>query len=206
MINFVMMSANFHHMEDIVRLAARLGVDQVNFKQCEVIRGEHGRGFGLFGAAETKQIRQLQKNLSRAIRLARNLGVLTTALAFTPSERPVCEQDPRDSAFICYDGTVAPCISLANGGITTFLGREMNMPPVNFGRVTEKGLLELWQTDACRFFRERFENRVRAYEEAFLSGLIGDSRHTPERLIEAAVKRMPKAPEGCQICHYLYSI
>jgi len=206
MINFVMMSANFHHVEDIVRLAARLGVDQVNFKQCEVIRGEHGRDYGLFGPDETREIRRLQKNLSRAIRLARKLGALTTALSFTPRERPVCEQDPRDSAFIRYDGTVAPCISLADGGITTFLGREANMRPVTFGRVTEKDLLELWQTDGCTFFRERFENRVRAYEEAFLGGLIGDSRHTPRRLLEAAIRKMPEAPEGCRVCHYLYGI
>jgi MoaA/NifB/PqqE/SkfB family radical SAM enzyme len=33
MINFVMMSENLHQLEHIVRLAAQLGVDQVNFKQ-----------------------------------------------------------------------------------------------------------------------------------------------------------------------------
>jgi MoaA/NifB/PqqE/SkfB family radical SAM enzyme len=47
MINFVLMDLNFHQIEDIVRLASRLGVDQLNFKQCEVIRGERGKGHGL---------------------------------------------------------------------------------------------------------------------------------------------------------------
>jgi len=44
MINFVLMDMNFHQVDEIVRLAARLGVDQVNFKQCDVIRGKEGKG------------------------------------------------------------------------------------------------------------------------------------------------------------------
>ena len=43
MINFVLMNTNFHQVEEIVRLAARLGVDQVNFNQCDVIRGAGGQ-------------------------------------------------------------------------------------------------------------------------------------------------------------------
>ncbi|NNL76098.1 MAG: SDR family NAD(P)-dependent oxidoreductase, partial [Desulfobacterales bacterium] len=118
MINFVLMDMNFHQVEDIVRLAARLGVDQINFKQCDVIRGESGKGHGLFKAEETKEIRRLRNLLEKARRLAKKLNILTTAFSFTPEERPVCEQDPRDSLFIRYDGRVAPCINLAIGGPT----------------------------------------------------------------------------------------
>ena len=120
MINFVLMDLNFHQVEEIVRLAARLGVDQINFKQCDVIRGESGKGHGLFRAEETKEIRRLKKTLGKARRLAKKLNILTTAFSFTPEEKPVCEQDPRDSMFVRYDGTVAPCINLAIGGPTTF--------------------------------------------------------------------------------------
>jgi MoaA/NifB/PqqE/SkfB family radical SAM enzyme len=42
MINFVLMDLNIHQVQDMVRLAVKLGVDQVNFKQCDVIRGEAG--------------------------------------------------------------------------------------------------------------------------------------------------------------------
>ena len=61
MINFVLMDLNFHQVEDIVRLASRLGVDQLNFKQCEVIRGESGKGHGLFGARGNKENSPLKK-------------------------------------------------------------------------------------------------------------------------------------------------
>jgi len=206
MINFTMMSRNVHQLEAIVRLASDLGVDQVNFKQCEVIRGEHGKGFGVFDKEETPETRRLEKAISRAKKLARSLGVQTTVSSFVPAQRPVCEQDPRDSMFIRYDGSVAPCISLANGGVTTFLGEEVPMPSVCFGKLPKDDLMKLWDTRTCRFYRERFEQRVRAYEETFLQGLIGDSMRSPQRLQEAALKSMEEAPEGCRVCHFLYGI
>jgi MoaA/NifB/PqqE/SkfB family radical SAM enzyme len=63
MINFVLMHMNFHQVDEIVQLADRLGVDQVNFKQCDVIRGKEGRGYGLFASEETKEIRRLKKSV-----------------------------------------------------------------------------------------------------------------------------------------------
>ena len=206
MINFVMMPANFHQVEDIVRLAAQLGADQVNFKQCEVIRSEHGKGRGLFGPRETKEIRLFQKSLARARGLAKKLKVRTTASSFAPREIPVCEQDPMDSVFISYEGKVAPCINLAYGGPTTFLGRDVNMPGVCYGKLPERDLIELWNDEACAAFRERFRGRVKAYREVFLNGLMKGSHLTPDRLLEEALKKMPKAPEGCTVCHYLHGI
>ena len=47
-------------MEEIVRLAGRLGVDQVNFKQCDVIRDKAGKNLGLFAPGETGEIRKLR--------------------------------------------------------------------------------------------------------------------------------------------------
>jgi MoaA/NifB/PqqE/SkfB family radical SAM enzyme len=155
MINFVLMDMNFHQLEDIVRLAAQLGVDQLNFKQCDVIRGESGKGHGLFEIEETKDIRRLKKILGKARRLAGKLNMATTAFAFTPEERSVCQQDPRDSLFIRYDGFAAPCINLAIGGPTTFLGQEVRMPNVHYGRLPNTDLMELWQSESCEFYRQQ---------------------------------------------------
>ena len=206
MINFVLMSMNFHQAEEIIRLAARLGADQVNFKQCDVIREEHGKGLGLFASEETKEVRRFKKDLSRARHLARKLKIQTTAFSFTPEEQPVCEQDPRDSVFIRYDGETAPCINLAIGGPTTFLGREVTMPTVHYGHLPESDLPDLWQTETCKFYRERFQNRVQAHEDTYVESLMSGSRSGPERLKEAALEAMPEAPEGCRVCHYLYDI
>ncbi len=206
MINFVMMPHNFHQVEHIVRLAAQLGVDQVNFKQCEVIRGEHGKGHGLFGKKETKETRSRQKQLDRALRLAKKLGIQTTASPFTPTERPVCEQDPRDSVFISYEGEVAPCINLIKGGPTVFLGRETVMPSVSYGCLPDIDLLEMMKSQTCKIYQGGFDQRARVYEQVSMHVLMTDSMPTPEKIMQEALRNMPEAPEGCRECHYLYGI
>jgi MoaA/NifB/PqqE/SkfB family radical SAM enzyme len=205
MINFVMMPTNFHQTEMIVDLAAELGVDQVNFKQCDVIRGEHGRGLGLFSSESTRETRRMEKVLKRARRRAKKKGLSTTAFSFTPTEQPVCEQDPRNSVFIRYEGSVAPCINLAIGGPSTFLGKNVVLPKVHYGRLPEQDLAELWESHTCRFYREIFGKRVEIYEEQFTRGFVGGGQ-SPQKLQEAAEKSMPQAPEGCRVCHYLYDI
>lgn len=204
MINFVLMPINYHQVEEIVRLACQLGVDQVNFKQCDVIRDEHGKGFGLFAYRETREIRRLEKTLAKARRLARKLKVQTTSFPFTPEELPVCDQDPRNSMFIRHDGTVAPCINQAVGGPTTFLGTDVAMPRAHYGALPQENLLELWSSKMCRFFRMRFQDRVKTYEQTLTNMMAGSSSR--EKLLETARQAMPPAPKGCRICHYLFNI
>ncbi len=205
-INFVIMDINFHQMEEMVRLAASLGVDQLNFKQCDVIRGEHGKGHGLFESEETKEIRRLKKSLAKARRLAKKLNLKTTAFSFTPEELPVCEQDPRNSVFIRHDGLVGPCINLAVGGPTTFLGEAVVMPVVHYGSVLSQDLNSLWESEPCVFYRETFEGRVASHEKSLMQSLVGSSGGGRERTLREARESMPHAPEGCRVCHYLYDI
>jgi MoaA/NifB/PqqE/SkfB family radical SAM enzyme len=206
MINFVLMDMNIHQMEAIVQLAARLGVDQVNFKQCDVIRGHEGKGFGLFASEETREIRRLQKSMEKTRRLAKKLNVATTAFAFTPQELAVCEQDPRDSLFIRYDGTVAPCINLALGGPTTFLREEVTMPSVHYGRLPGDDLMDLWETESCRFYRDRFQQRVEKQDNIIINGLLAGGGGNRARVLQEAREAMPQPPQGCNVCHYLYDI
>ncbi len=206
MLNFVIMDINAHQMEDIVKLADRLGVDQINFKQCDVIRDQEGKGFGLFASEETKEIRRLQKSLDKARRLAKKLDIETTAFAFTPEELAVCEQDPRDSLFIRYDGTVAPCINLALGGPTTFLGEEVTIPSVHYGKLPQDDLMDLWETESCQFYRQIFQERVEKFDNIIMNGLLGSSGSNRVKVMRQAREAMPDPPKGCNVCHYLYDI
>jgi len=206
MINFVLMDINFHQIEDIVRLAAQLGVDQLNFKQCDVIRGESGKGHGLFGVEETKNIRRLKKSLGKARRLAKKLNIATTAFAFIPEERSVCVQDPRDSLFIRYDGLAAPCINLAIGGPSTFLGKEVIMPNVHYGRLPDTDLMELWQSETCEHYRQKFEHRTKKHDEAIVTCMLRTSGSNRLKALQEAKNAMPEPPRGCNVCHYLYDI
>jgi MoaA/NifB/PqqE/SkfB family radical SAM enzyme len=206
MINFVLMEINVHQVEEMVRLSARLGVDQVNFKQCDVIRDKQGKGHGLFAREETGNIRRLQKALNKARRLAKKLNVQTTASPFTPQELPVCDQDPRDSLFIRYDGTLAPCINLALGGPTTFLGKAEIIPSVHYGQLPGDDLMKMWQSDSCRYYRDKFQERVEKQEKSILNSLLGGSGGNRSKMLKEARDAMPDPPQGCNVCHYLYDI
>jgi MoaA/NifB/PqqE/SkfB family radical SAM enzyme len=204
--NFVMMKENVSEMEGIVRLAAALDVDQVIFKHCDVVRGEEGRRFGLFGPQADREIRRHEKALGRARKIAKKLGVETAAFSFVPDELPVCGQDPRRSLFVAHDGRVAPCINLAIGGSTWFLGEEVEMPTVTYGRLPEQRLLDLWESEICRLYRDRFEARVGIYNARLSEVSFARSLTGLEEALEAARKAMPPAPGGCRICHYLHDI
>lgn len=206
MFNFVMMPTNIDESQDIVRLAADLQVDQVNFKQCDVARGGQERHLGLFAAKADGETRRHEKTLAKARKLARKLGIETTAFAFVPEELPVCDQDPRNSLFIRYDGRVSPCINLAIGGPSCFLGEDVVMPSVHYGRLPDEDLVDLWKSVSCEFYRKRFEDRVKAHDTELSRANFEPSLIKLEEAFADARKAMPEAPEGCRTCHYLYDI
>jgi MoaA/NifB/PqqE/SkfB family radical SAM enzyme len=201
-----LMPDNIGYLEKIVDLAADLGVNQINFKQCDVIRGEHGRNFGLFASKETREIRKFKKSLGKARRKAKKRQIQTTAFSFVPDELPVCSQDPRESLFVRHDGYVAPCINLAMGDETSFLGNDVKMPTVHYGRLQDNDLMELWDTANCRLYRERFNKRSQAYDAVLGHSSFEASFIKLNEALTAAKKAMPEALEGCKVCHYLYDI
>ena len=206
MINFVMMRSNHHQLEKIIQLAHELGVEQVNFKQCDVIRGNHGEGHGLFESQVSKHIKQLQKALAKASRRARKLKIKTTAYSFVPDEQPVCDQDPRSSLFVRYDGRVSPCINLAFGGPSSFLGQDVVFPHIVYGRLPDDTLLDIWEGEKAGLFRRSFSQRVKTHDAALAAADLGRDIIKLKEAFRQAVEAMPPAPDGCRKCHYLYNI
>ncbi len=206
MVNFVMMPTNIEELQDFVRLAAGLQVDQVNFKQCDVVRSGEERKLGLFASKAGRETRRHEKTLAKARKLARKLGIETTAFAFVPDELSVCDQDPRNSLFVRYDGQVAPCINLAVGGPSCFLGENVVMPAVHYGRLPDEDLDTLWRTESCQFYRKRFEERVKTHDRELAQANFEPSLIKLEEAFAKARQAMPQAPEGCRTCHYLYDI
>jgi MoaA/NifB/PqqE/SkfB family radical SAM enzyme len=206
MLNFVMMTVNAHQLEEIVRLADKLGVNQVNFKQCDVSRGDNGKCFGLYAPEETKGVKIMQKSLDRAENLARKLNITTTAFSFTPEELSVCDQDPRSSMFISYNGSVSPCINLAIGGPSAFLGDDVEIPTVSYGSLPSQSLEELWETNTCEIYKKRFRERVIINNAVLQRSDLGHDLIKLQEAFDKAIEAMPDPPNGCEICHYLYGV
>jgi short-subunit dehydrogenase/MoaA/NifB/PqqE/SkfB family radical SAM enzyme len=206
MINFVAMPQNLHQLVDMVDLASRLGVDVLNIKQADVVRGEHGRGFALFASEAERERRSFERAVTAARRRARSLGVEVESVGAAPEEQPVCEQDPRTSLFVRHDGAIAPCINQAYGGPTQFLGRDETMPELHWGRLPDDDIDEVWQRPACAAMRERFAARVEAYEGALSHAGFEHSPLALEQTLRDAREQMPPAPDGCRVCHYLHGL
>lgn len=206
MINFLMMPATVFQLEEMVRLSACLGVDVLQLKQADVSRGEAGSGFALFHHRDDKQLHQLRRAVHRAQRLGEKLGIEVTQPGFQPEEVPICGQDPRTSLFVRFDGVVAPCINLAIGGPSSFLGEPVEFPAVHYGRLPENTLTEIWNSDLCRFYRKTFNERERAHEKALAGEDFPPDLHAMQEAFSRAIDAMPPAPEGCRTCHYLYGL
>ena len=184
-----------------MHLAADLGVGRINFKQCDVVRGVNGNGFGLFGQRHEKKIQALEKQLKKACRLAERLGVETTAFSFFPDELPVCDQDPVHSLFVARDGSVAPCINTAYGGPSRFFQDAVMLPRLIFGRLPEQDLMAIWLSERCVSFRDRCARREQAYHRVLARSQFDASFIKLEETFQAArdamsprSKRVPGLP------------
>lgn len=204
----VMMPENMGQLGGMVELAADIGADQINFKQCDVIRESTPRGLSLFAGEQLGRLKERQRLLDKALARARGLGIKTTAFSFAPDELPACDMDPSGSLFVAYDGRVGPCINHAYGGATSFLGQEAKMPEVCYGRLPQQDLLDIWErSEECLFFRRRFAQRVQAYNQALKRADLDEpSLYKLNRALDQAKKAMPPAPAGCDVCHYLYDV
>jgi hypothetical protein len=107
--------------------------------------------------------------------------------------------------FVRHDGRVSPCINVAIGGPSTFLGRDVIIPNVHYGRLPEQDLMELWENRTCRLYRENFARRVKAFDDTVMQNLVGGSS-SRQIALQKAHDAMPAPPDGCEICHYLYDI
>ena len=67
-------------------------------------------------------------------------------------------------------------------------------------------LMELWESDTCKFYRRQFEQRVAKHDGTIVDLLVRSSGSNRERTLKAARQAMPDPPQGCNVCHYLYDI
>ena len=92
------------------------------------------------------------------------------------------------------------------GGETTFMGKTASMPTVVYGQLEDQDLVEIWQSETCRYYREVFEQRDRVFTEGVGDCSMDDCVFTLIETLEDTKKSMPAPPEGCGVCHYLYDI
>ena len=81
-----------------------------------------------------------------------------------PKRVGFCEARPLDALHITWDGFVTPCVYLTlpvRGDTMTKVheGESYRIPITRFGNVKESELLDIWNSEAYKKFREPFEGR-----------------------------------------------
>ena len=196
MMVFVMMQQNYHELPRYVDLARELGVEQVIFKNLDVILKDEDDQRRLFGH-DGPRVAELQAVINEARRRANRHGIGLRQYALQPQELPICEHDPLHNLFFNWAGYVSPCITLSYAETRVFNGQSHHVPCRQFGNINENTLEEIWDKADYRQFREPFTARVRLHRQATLDALTGGS---PEPSVP------PPAPRECQTCYYLYGI
>lgn len=198
MMVFVMMRQNYHELPLYVELAQELGVEQIIFKNLDVIlhgEDDERRLFSHNGPPAS----DLKPVMDQAGRRAKQLGVGLRWYHLQPREQPICEHNPLRNLFFNWAGYVSPCITLSYADTRYFAGKQHFVPCLRFGNINDGDPLEtLWDRPDYREFRRPFEARVRQARQAAFDMLAGGSNSSAESV--------PDAPEVCRTCYYLYGI
>lgn len=197
MMVFVMMHENFHELPVYVELAHELGVEQIIFKNLDVILKDSDDERRLFGH-DGPLVAEVEPLIAEAQRRAKKLGIGLRLYALQPQELTICEHDPLHNLFFNWAGYVSPCITLSYAEDRVFDGKRHFVPCQRYGNINEETLEEIWQTVAYQEFRQPYETRVRLERQATIDVLVGSAANES--------RQMPPAPEGCRTCYYLYGI
>ncbi len=197
MMVFVMMRENFHELPIYVELAHELGVEQIIFKNLDVILKDEDDQRRLFGH-DGPRVGELEAIITEAQQRAKKLGINVRLYFLQPQELPICEHDPLHNLFFNWQGYVSPCITLSYAEHRVFEGQPHVVPCQRYGNINEDALDAIWEKLAYQQFRQPFEVRVRRERQATIDLIVGaEGSGTPD---------MPAPPEGCRTCYYLYGI
>ncbi len=194
---FVMMRENFHELLTYVDLAHELGVEQIIFKNLDVILKDGDDERRLF-SHDGPLLANLEPMINEAQKRAKKLGLGLRLYAMQPQALAICEHDPLHNLFFNWAGYVSPCITLSYAEDRVFNGQRHFVPCQRFGNINDESLEQIWQKMAYQEFRRPYEIRVRLERQATIDVLVGGGTdESPE---------IPPAPEGCRTCYYLYGI
>jgi MoaA/NifB/PqqE/SkfB family radical SAM enzyme len=160
---------NIHELPDMVDLAGELGADEViasNLTYVAKPEYEPLRVYSLAGASP-EYLAIIQEAKKRAKEWELGLRVYP----LEPKRVGFCEARPFDALHITWDGFVTPCVYLTlpvKGDTMAKVheGESYRIPFTRFGNLKESELLDIWNSDAYRRFREPFEGRKKICGDA----------------------------------------
>jgi MoaA/NifB/PqqE/SkfB family radical SAM enzyme len=199
MMVFVMMRENYHELPLYVDLAHKLGVEQIIFKNLDVILKDDDDGRRLF-SHDGPPLPDVEAAIAEARKRCQKQGIGLRLYAMQPQELMMCENDPLHNLFFTWTGHVSPCITLSYADDRVFDGRRHLVPTQRFGNINDEPLEAIWDSTTYQQFRSAYEIRVRMERQATINALIGSEEG------ESPSPAVPPAPAACRTCYYLYGV
>ncbi len=198
---YLMLKQNIHELPDLPEVARRMGVEaMVLTSLIDVVDDwqDRQRVFRCDAGEEYEDI------LRETERRARELKVVVTRAALSPTLTPVCAEDPLRNLFVTFEGDVSPCVYLcpptSSDFPRRFCGREVQARRTCFGNLLREPLDAIWTNPGYVGFRDRFARRARQYR--LLSAIGAASR--PRRGVSHL--DLPEPPEPCRTCHKMLGV
>ncbi len=201
MLFFVMQEENFHELPAAVEMAHSLGIGEMVAKNLDVLmkKGDDKKKIFMHGR-EGEADPFIFQSVEEAKRKAGDLKMPLRVYELYPVEKPICEQDPLNTLFVAWDGSVSPCISLSYMEERWFGGKWRSVPVLRFGNLAEEPLEVIWEKLEYQNFRRKLKERVDRQARNLIDFAISDFHNYKE------VENWPSAPEGCGSCYYLYGV
>jgi MoaA/NifB/PqqE/SkfB family radical SAM enzyme len=153
---------NIHELPDMVDLAGELGANEViasNLTYVAKPAYESLRVYSLDGASP-----EYLAIIEEARQRARDWEIGLRIYPIEPKRVGFCEARPFDALHVTWDGFITPCVylTLPVKGETmakVYEGESYRIPFTRFGNLKESELLDIWNSEAYRKFRDPFEER-----------------------------------------------
>ena len=201
MLIFVMLKENFHELPAAVEMSHSLGMGQMVAKNLDVLLKKGDEGKKIFkNQRDQEEDPYVLQTVEEAKRKAGDLKLPLRIYELYPFERPICEQDPLNTLFVAWDGSVSPCIGHSYMEDRWFGGKWRKVPVLRFGNLAEEPLGDIWQKPEYQNFRRKLKERVNRHARNLMEFAISDFHNYKE------VENWPSAPEGCEACYYLHGV
>jgi len=173
-ITFVAMKSNIHQLANLPYFISKYLVDEVNISNISPV-DESARDEMLYGVLVDMYAGPGMGSRLPTVRLpffdmnipevAAGIQSLMTKQNFQlcVNDQPVlrkagyCKFVQEGMTFVRSDGGVAPCMALLHNGYTWFNHIRRKITRCTFGNIREQSLAEIWNSDAYRAFRQKFD-------------------------------------------------
>ncbi len=105
-------------------------------------------------AMDTGLSEEVREVFARARMIAAETGIDLRLPEIAPQEKRICNFIEEGGAFITWEGSVSPCYFLWHRYLCFASGWAQQVRPRVFGNLRERGILDIWNDQSFRSFRE----------------------------------------------------